>query len=552
MSEIFDLVVFYLNGIWKRRWIIVLVAWIVAIPGWLVVASMPSIYQSSSRIYVDTSSVLQPLLRGIAVQSNLQTQVELMKQTLLSRPNLEAVARKTDYALSATTDAEMEALLTSIQSRTIVLSSKQDVFSISFQDAKPQRAHDVVQALLTIFVESNLGQSRKDLDAAEGFIDKQIADYETRLVEAEDKLARFKQAHMDVALGDGSYLSRASAATNLLKQLEQDLSVAMAQRNLLKQELGRIPATLPAALTNGGPPDDTETRIIELEAKIRELLSQYTEKHPDVVRAQRQLDALLKKQEDARAAVPDTPLPTEAAPGEAYGEPNPVYEQIKLRLIEMESQIENFRQRSAAARKEADALASKAEEVPQVEAEFQRLNRDYNIIKARHDELLARRESARMSRNRDDIGQQVQYRMIDPPLVANEPIGPNRPLFLNLVLVGAIGAGLGLALVLVVLDTSFATLTELRQYTDLPVLGVITDNEAGKRPVRGVAGYFVLASVFAVLVGVLVILHMVERQVGLDKIVTARLGDDVFQRGSSLAAQIGSNVVAWIRATLQI
>jgi polysaccharide chain length determinant protein (PEP-CTERM system associated) len=552
VTEIFDLVVFYLNGIWKRRWTIVLVAWIVAIPGWLVVASMPSIYQSSSRIYVDTSSVLQPLLRGMAVQSNLQTQVELMKQTLLSRPNLEAVARKTDYALSATTDAEMETLLNSIQSRTTILSSKQDVFSISFQDVNSQRARDVVQALLTIFVESNLGQSRKDLDAAEEFIDKQIADYEARLVEAEDKLARFKQAHMDVALGDGSYLSRASAATNLLKQLEQNLSVATAQRNLLKQELGRIPATLPAALTNGGPPDDTEARIVELEAKMRELLSQYTEKHPDVVRAQRQLDALLKKQQDARVAVPDTSLPTEAAPGEAYGEPNPIYEQVKLRLIEMETQIEDISQRSAAARKEADALASKAEEVPQVEAEFQRLNRDYSIIKGRHDELLARRESARMSRNRDDIGQQVQYRMIDPPLVANEPIGPNRPLFLNLVLVGAIGAGLGLALVLVVLDTSFATLSELRQYTDLPVLGAITDNGAGKRPVRGVAGYLALASVFSALVGVLVVLHMVERQVGLDTIVTASLGDEVFQRGSGLVTQIGSDVVAWIRATLQI
>jgi polysaccharide chain length determinant protein (PEP-CTERM system associated) len=552
VSEIFDLVVFYLNGIWKRRWTIVLVAWIVAIPGWIVVASMPSIYQSSSRIYVDTSSVLQPLLRGIAVQSNLQTQVELMKQTLLSRPNLEAVARKTDYALSATTDAEMETLLNSIQSRTTVLSSKQDVFSISFQDVNSQRARDVVQALLTIFVESNLGQSRKDLDAAEDFIDKQIADYEARLVEAEDKLASFKQAHMDVALGDGTYLSRASAATNLLKQLEQNLSVATAQRNLLKQELGRIPATLPAALTNGGPPDDTEARIVELEAKMRELLSQYTEKHPDVVRAQRQLDALLKKQQDVRAAVPDASLPTEAAPGEAYGEPNPIYEQVKLRLIEMETQIEDISQRSAAARKEADALASKAEEVPQVEAEFQRLNRDYNIIKARHDELLARRESARMSRNRDDIGQQVQYRMIDPPLVANEPIGPNRPLFLNLVLVGAIGAGLGLALVLVVLDTSFATLSELRQYTDLPVLGAITDNGAGKRPVRGVAGYLVLASILGALVGVLVVLHMVERQVGLDTIVTASLGDEVFQRGSGLVTQIGSDVVAWIRATLQI
>src|SRR5262245_2696139 len=99
---------------------------------------MPSIYQSSSRIYVDTSSVLQPLLRGIAVQSNLQSQVELMKQTLLSRPNLEDVARKTDYALSVKNDAEMESLLSSLQSRTSIASTKQDVFSISFQDTNPR------------------------------------------------------------------------------------------------------------------------------------------------------------------------------------------------------------------------------------------------------------------------------------------------------------------------------------------------------------------------------------------------------------------------------
>src|SRR3546814_9913316 len=91
------------------------------------------------------------------------------------------------------------------------------------------------------------------------------------------------------------------------------------------------------------------------------------------------------------------------------------------------SQIEDLRRRAASARGEAEALAAKAESVPQVEAEFQRLNRDYNIIKARHDELLSRRESARMSRSRDAVGQEVQYRMIDPPVVPNQPIGPNRP-----------------------------------------------------------------------------------------------------------------------------
>ena len=143
MSELFDLLIHYFNGVWKRRWIVLLVAWVVAVPAWLVVASMPSIYESSSRIYVDTSSVLQPLLRGIAVQSNLQSQVEIMKQTLLSRPNLEAVARKTDYALAANSDAELDALLNSLQGRTTIASTKQDVFSIAFEDANPQRAHDV-------------------------------------------------------------------------------------------------------------------------------------------------------------------------------------------------------------------------------------------------------------------------------------------------------------------------------------------------------------------------------------------------------------------------
>ena len=106
MTELFQLFFHYVNGLWKRRWWVILIAWIVAIPGWLVVASMPSVYESSSRIYVDTASVLQPLLRGLAVQSDLGAQVQLMRQTLTSRPNLMEVARQTDYDLTVTSDAQ--------------------------------------------------------------------------------------------------------------------------------------------------------------------------------------------------------------------------------------------------------------------------------------------------------------------------------------------------------------------------------------------------------------------------------------------------------------
>lgn len=547
MNEIFDVFIFHLNALWKRRWIVLFGAWAVAIPGWAIVAVIPNIYESSSRVYIDTSSILQPLLKGIAVQADLQAQVELMKQTLLSRPNLEAVARKTDYDLSVNTDAETEAMLNSLQSRTTIEPGKQDVFLISFKDTNAQRAYAVVQALLNIFVESNLGQSRKDLDTAEEFIDQQIADYEARLEEAENKLARFKQSHINVALGDGAYLDRANTAMGDAKKLEEALNVAIAQRNLLRQELSTIPQTIPTALTNAGPPDDTEYRIVELEAQLRTLLSQYTEKHPDVVSTRRQLDALLAKQEESRLALAsEEPGTDPAAAPASYGDPNPLYDEVKLRVIEIEGQIEDLRQRSAAARAEATALEDRAEEVPQIEAEFQKLNRDYNIIKARHEELLGRRESARMSRDRDNVGQEVQYRMIDPPTVPAEPIGPNRPLFLIAVTGAAIGVGLGIAFILSILDSSISTLIELRRYTDIPVLGAITNGAAAKKALRGAVGYATLGVGFACLFAMLGLLLVVERQIGLYQVVSSELGSDVLHRSGDLILQKAFSVFRWI------
>lgn len=548
MTELYQLFFRYLNAVWKRRWIVLLGAWAVAIPGWLFVASMPSIYQSSSRVYVDTSSVLQPLLRGIAVQPDLGTQVRLMQQTLLSRPNLIQVARKTDYDLTASSEGQQEALLSKIQRNTAISSDRQNIFSISYQDTDPQRAFEVVEALLALFVESNLGQSRQDLDTAESFIDRQIAEYEARLNEAEERLAKFKQDNIDVVLGEGSYLSRASAANALKQQLEQALEVAVAQRNHLLGELENIPETLPSDLLNAGPPDDTERRIVETEALIRQLLSQYTERHPDVVTARRQLAALLTKQKASRQALAEAA----AAAGEdavaekaAFGAPNPIYGEVKLRLIELETQIEDLRRRAADARIQAEKLAAKAEDVPKVEAELQRLNRDYGIIKARHDELLARRESARMSRSRNAIGQQVQYRLIDPPVVASQPVGPNRPLFLTAVLVAAIATGLGTALVLVILDTSFMSVAELRQYTGLRVLGAISDSRRGVA--RLGAETAVVTAGAGALFGALAILLYVERQYGLNAF-TASLGGNVLERGIDAVQTRLGEVIYFLRA----
>lgn len=526
MHELYAIVFQYVNAVWRRRWIAVAVAWLTVLPGWLFVSGMPDIYKSSSRIYVDTTSVLQPLLRGIAVASNLHTQVRLLQQTLLSRPNLEEVARKTDYDLSATNEGQMAALIEKLRGNTVVASNQSDIFLISFEDSQPTRARDVVQALLTIFVESNLGESRTELETARDFIAQQIAEYEARLLEAEDRLAKFKQDNIDVVLGSGSYLSRATAATDLMELVEQDLNVAIAQRDLLNRELQSVPETLPTQLTNSGPPDDTEFRIVELEARIRQLLSQYTEKHPDVVTARRQLDALLAKAEATAQAF------SEAEPQDDlgnYGAPNPIYGELKLRRIEVQTQIERLRRKAATARAEAEALEAKAEEVPKIEAAYKSLNRDYDVIKTKYTQLLSRRESALVSRNRDAVGQEVQYRVIDPATVPSKPIGPNRALLLSVVLGFAAALGLGVAFALVLLDASFSSVAELRDFTGLPVLGFVTGRQGSHGVGARLADATLLSSAVVGLGLAFGVLLIIERQYGLSTFVSADFGPDMVE-----------------------
>src|SRR3546814_11434285 len=98
------------------------------------------------------------------------------------------VARKTDYDLAAKSDTQMEGVLARLEGRTIVSSDRQNIFTITYQDTDPERAYGVVQALLTIFVEGNLGRSRQDFDTAEHFIDRQLEEYETRPRAVENRL----------------------------------------------------------------------------------------------------------------------------------------------------------------------------------------------------------------------------------------------------------------------------------------------------------------------------------------------------------------------------
>lgn len=167
------------RGIWRRRWIGLAAAWVVALVGMAALMRLPDRFEATARVYVDTQSVLKPLMDGLAVQPDINQQVAMLARTLITRPNIERLIREADLTILVNSDKERERLIDRLL-RDIRLtgSGTENLYILSYRDVDQQRAQRVVQALTAMFVETGLSGKRRDAEAARRFIDDQIKQYE--------------------------------------------------------------------------------------------------------------------------------------------------------------------------------------------------------------------------------------------------------------------------------------------------------------------------------------------------------------------------------------
>ena len=186
MQEIIVQVSSMVRGMWRFRWAGVVVAWVIAVVATVVVFRIPNQYEGSARIYVDTQSILKPLMAGLAVQPNIEQQISMLSRTLINRPNLEKLVRMADLDLGASSKLQQDKLYEEL-SKDIKISSttRDNLFTLSYQSHDREKAKRVIQSMVSIFVESSLGASRKDTESARAFLDEQIRNFEASLEEAE-------------------------------------------------------------------------------------------------------------------------------------------------------------------------------------------------------------------------------------------------------------------------------------------------------------------------------------------------------------------------------
>lgn len=490
MKQELDRVFDEIRSAWRFRWYGLVVAFVIAIAGWVVVFSLTDMYAAEARVFVDTRTALKPALQGLTTDQNVDAQINYVRQSLLEGPQLETIAKETGVLKPEIGDERARMRILDRFSDRIFLtvnsagnqgderSTAGTIYNFHYTDANRDTALKVVDTLMHTFVDQTLGGKREGSEQAQQFLATQIKDYEQRLSAAEDRLASFKKKNVGLMPSEqGGYFAQLQTEVDAAKKADTQLSVAMSRRNELAKQLHGDEAVSAAGPSSGtlgakglASGNDTLSRIQQTQARLDELLLKYTDQHPDVIATRATLEELKKRRVSELESLRRGDAGAVAASGAGN---NPVYQNIQLELNKQDVEIAALRRELTQHQETVAELRQRANSAPQVEAEFQQLNRDYDVNKAQYTALLASYQKARLGERADNAGS-VRFEVVLPPTAPLAPVSPRRAAQIGTIWLIALAVGAGLAYALTLFRPIVSSVRTVNEVTNYPILGQVS------------------------------------------------------------------------------
>lgn len=458
----------HLNGLWRRRWMVVAAVWAAALLGWFCVWLLPDRYESRAQVYVQTETILQPVLRDVVASLDYTDRVDVMRLQLLARPNVEEILYRAglDRNIDTTNEIERRAALQGLVnglSESIKIESPRDMyFVISYSHGDPEIARAVTDATLNLMIEQDIGASLSESGAARRRLELQIEEFEERLSANELKVAEFRRDHaVELAATEGVDRRRSQKENELARIAEE-----------IGQTRGRI-LTL-ENLLSATPRGASGGELERLRVELADLRSRYQESHPDIRGVTARI-AELERSDGGLAA-------------------NPEFVRLQSELRVARTSTAALEAREAALREELNALDIAAGQAPAVIAELQQIERQYDTTKNTYEDLLARRDRLQLTENLGPAGRGVEYQVFERPERAIKPSDPPRQMLIYTSIFGALIAGAAFGVLINLIDRTYTQSEELEQAFGLPVLGAFTEapstdvREARRRDVLRLAG----------------------------------------------------------------
>lgn len=525
-----------LPGIWKYRYWGAATTALIGAAGIAATVMLPGNYEATARAYVDTQTILKPLMEGMTVQPNFEQQVQMMARTLVSRPTLEKIVAAGHLDTNVKSEKDREALLQAL-AKDIKFrpAGGTNHYSIEYRNPSQDAALKVVSTLLAIFVDATRNDQARDTRQALAFIDDEINKAQQTLLATEAALKDFKIRHIDVMpnLAQDS-VSRSSDAQKEVQLARLEYRQSVNSRNAIRERLASVPefqmTTDGTRVVGGRETTEVERRLEATRKRLDDLLVRYTDEHPEVIHTKQSIQEM---EAERRAELRNPP---KVDPVNMIKTPNKLYQDLSVSLSDAEARVASNAARVADAEARVAQARQMALSIPKVEAEYIQLNRDYQSNKQNYEKLLSRRDAARLAGSMESAGAR-EFRVVDPPRVSPRTVSPNRPLLLLGTLVVSILAGVLVAFLKDAMSPTFFDPASLRRLSSAPLFGAVTrfrDATALKRERRSTVRFSMFSAAYCLLFAVLIVLFLIG---GRDGPTPQEAQVSAYNPGSALPSQ---------------
>lgn len=435
----------------------------------------PKSYQTSAMLYADVTNIIQPLLQGRA-EVTVIDRSQQARESIYTRRIIDAIARKAGLINGDEPVERQEAIVAGLRNRISIKDEGKNYFRISYSDSNQDRSFRILNTVVDVFIEDAADRKRNESRSAFEFIDEQVRGYKSQLEQAEERLKNFKARNL--YLTEGSVNSRIHQLRTQVEDLKLKLDEIDARKRSLESQL----KSESQYLVSRNKVDGLRDRRALLQAQLDELSLQYTETYPDVVSLKDQILELELSMEAARG-------PRQVMGSSNSAVENPLWDELRKQAADAEIEHQTVTNRLQSMQRLLAEEHDRAEQVAVKEAELSELTRDYDVTKQIYEEMLERREKARLSMTLDIEGQGVSYKIQEPAIY---PLQPSGLRFIHFLAAGP-GLGLvialGLILVYVVVDPRLRSPVLLANQLppDIELLGVIphVHTPLAKRVFRG-------------------------------------------------------------------
>lgn len=423
-------------------------------------------YQVSVTILAQESDIIRPLLEGRAVPTGVTDRVGMARQIIYSRKVLSEIIEVGGWmANGELSPIQQDRLMEEIRGRTLVTSPRPDIVQISYRDTDPRRTYEVTEAMGSLFIQETQATKERESREAYEFIDEQVQAYHQKLIDAEDNLQQYRSRNADAQPGSGADSnSRISALRSQVEQARMALLEQQARQSSIASQLSGESAVTAVQTRETG----YRARLIELQAELDRLLLNFTERHPDVVRTRHQMEDIQRQLDEERRRVA-----TGQAAGSEDSQANPLYQELRSQYSQAQRDVVAIRSRMSAAESLLHGELDRSRRIAASESALAELTRDYEVNREIYQDLLRRRENARVSMGLDEQNRGLTLRVQDP---ATMPLLPTGLRFMHVAgagLLAAIAVPAGLLWLLVRFDPRVRSPQQIEARSRYPLLATI-------------------------------------------------------------------------------